>query len=125
MEARKKVLVVDDEPCILRFTSANLSLEGYEVITAAGGEEALALAKEEKPDIMLLDVLMTPLTGFDVLAQLRTYSQIPVIVFTARNDIGILAISEGADGFIAKPFRIEELNQKIRAALGATTARVI
>ena len=100
-------------------------MEGYEVITTTSGEEALELARTEKPDIMLLDVLMTPLTGFDVLAQLRTYSQIPVIVFTARNDIGNLAISEGASAFIAKPFRIEELNQKIKAALGATTARVI
>ncbi len=113
---KKKVLVVDDEACILRFTSANLTLEGYDVITADGGAEALELAKNEHPDIMLLDVLMSPLTGFDVLVRLREFSQMPVIVFTARNDVGNLAIKEGANGFIAKPFKIEELNRRMKSA---------
>ncbi len=93
------------------------------MITTTSGAEALELVRTEKPDIMLLDVLMEPLTGFDVLAQLRVFSQIPVIVFTARSDIGSLAISEGANGFIAKPFRLEELNKDIKTALSAAATK--
>ena len=117
MKPKKRVLVVDDEPCILRFASVNLSLEGYDVMTAGNGEDALALARQEKPDIMLLDVLMEPLTGFDVLARLRDFSRMPVIVFTARSDIGNMAIAEGACDFIAKPFKMEEMTSKIKTAL--------
>lgn len=111
------MLVVDDEPGILRFVRASLSLEGYEVFTCTGGEEALRLVESERPDIMLLDIFMVPLTGFDVLSRLRTYSRLPVIVFTARSDIGEMAIKEGANGFIAKPFKPVDLVRKIREIL--------
>ena len=110
-------MVVDDEPGVIRFVKINLALAGYDVITTTSGEEALPLIKSEKPDIVLLDVFMTPITGFDILMDLRTFSQVPVIVFTARNDIGKTAIEEGANAFIAKPFRPEELVKKIREIL--------
>lgn len=126
METKRKVLVVDDEPGILRFVSASLTLQGYEVITTTSGEEALGLARTHNPDIMLLDILMVPLTGFDVLEKLRTFSQVPVIVFTARSFIGDQAIKLGANGFIAKPFRPDELARKVKETLanhGAKSGR--
>lgn len=117
METKKRVLVVDDEPGVIRFVKINLALAGYEVITTTSGEQALPLIKSKKPDIILLDVLMTPISGFDILVELRTFSQLPVIVFTARNDIGKMAMKEGANGFIAKPFKPDELIKKIRGIL--------
>jgi two-component system KDP operon response regulator KdpE len=117
METKQRVLVVDDEPGVIRFVKINLALAGYEVITTTSGEEALPLVESKKPDIMLLDILMTPITGFDILVELRTFSQLPVIVFTARNDIGKVAMQEGANGFIAKPFKPDELIKKIREIL--------
>ncbi len=117
MGTKKKILVVDDEPGVLRFISVSLSLAGYEVVTATNGEEGLNLVEQSKPDLMLLDVLMTPITGFDVLERLRAHSQLPVIVFTARSDIASRAIKEGADGFIAKPFMPEQLIRKIEDTL--------
>ena len=115
---KKRVLVIDDEPGVIRFVKISLNLAGFEVITTMCGDEALPLVKSKKPDIVLLDVLMTPLTGFDILAELRTFSQLPVIVFTARNDIGNIAMKEGANGFIAKPFKPDELIRKIQEILG-------
>lgn len=111
------MLAIDDEPGILRFVNASLSLHGYQVVTASSGAEGLKLAKSEKPDIMLLDILMVPMTGFEVLEQLREFSQVPVIVFTARSFIGDQAMKMGANGFIAKPFRPDELAKKIKETL--------
>jgi DNA-binding response OmpR family regulator len=117
MKTKKRVLVVDDEPGIIQFVKINLALAGYEVITTLSGEQTLELVQSEKPDIVLLDILMTPMTGFDILMELRTFSQLPVIVFAARNDIGNIAIKDGANGFIAKPFKPDALIKKIREIL--------
>ncbi len=117
MEYKKRVLVVDDEPGVLRFINVHLSLAGYEVITTTSGKEALQIIKSDKPDIVLLDVLMVPMSGFDVLSELRAFSQVPVIVFTARSFIAGQAIKLGANGFINKPFRPEELSKKIKELL--------
>jgi two-component system, OmpR family, KDP operon response regulator KdpE len=114
---KKRILVVDDEPGILRFVRISLSLAGYDVITTTSGEEGLKLVDSAKPDLMLLDILMTPLSGFDVLAKLREFSNLPVIVFTARSDIGEKAVKEGASGFIAKPLLPEQLMRKIEDIL--------
>jgi len=113
----KHILVVDDEPGVLRFVKTNLSLSGFQVTTSMSGEEALQIAETQNPDIILLDILMTPMTGFDVLMKLREFSMVPVIVFTARNDIANLARREGANDFIAKPFKPEELLRKINELL--------
>jgi len=117
MVDKKRILVVDDEPGILRFVSTSLGLAGYDVLTTTSGEEALQLARSQRPDIMLLDVLMQPLTGFDVLDRLRTFSKMPVLVFTARKDIAERAIKEGANGYITKPFVPNELVKKIQEVL--------
>ncbi len=117
MSAKKRVLVVDDEPGILSFVRVNLGLAGYDVITTVSGEEALRLARSRRPDIMLLDILMQPITGFDVLRGLRAFSQMPVIVFTARREIAEMAMKEGANGYITKPFVPDDLVKKIKAVL--------
>ncbi len=122
MENKKRVLVVDDEPAILRFVSTSLGLAGFDVITTSSGEEAINLVKSQNLDIMLIDVFMQPMTGFDVLQQLRTFSKIPIIVFTARKEIGEQAIKEGANGYIAKPFMPADLIKKIQDILGIKAA---
>lgn len=117
MESKKRVLVVDDEPAILRFVSTKLSLVGYQVLTTTSGEEALKLVQSEEPDIIVLDVLMAPMSGLDVLERLRTFSRIPVIVFTGRSFIADQALKLGASDHIAKPFDPDELVKKIRNIL--------
>jgi len=117
MGTQKHVLVVDDEPAILRFVRIALSNLGYKVSVATSGEEGLRLAREVSPDIVLLDVLMVPMNGFDVLEKLRTFSRAPVIMFSARTDLACKAIERGAAGFVEKPFRPEDLADKILAVL--------
>jgi two-component system KDP operon response regulator KdpE len=117
MDAKKKVLVVDDEPGILRFVSTSLTLAGYDVATTGSGAEALKLVKSQNPDIILLDIVMHPLDGFDVLQQLRAFSRLPVVVFTAQREIAEKAVNEGADGYIIKPFVPGDLVKKINSVL--------
>ena len=120
MEAKKRVLVVDDEPGILRFVGINLRLAGYEVATTTSGEEALKLVQSLKPDVMLLDILMQPVSGFEVLEHLRVFSQLPVIVFTARSEVAEEAVKRGATSYLAKPFIPEDLLQKIQDVLNTS-----
>jgi two-component system catabolic regulation response regulator CreB len=115
--ARRRVLVVDDEVAILPFVSASLELSGYEPTATTSGDEALAIVRAGKADIMLLDIFMAPVTGFDVLSQLRDFSDLPVIVFTARDDIGEFALNAGADAYLGKPFKPKELAAKIEEVL--------
>jgi DNA-binding response OmpR family regulator len=123
MSVKKRVLVVDDEPGVLRFVKIGLTAAGYDVTTTSSGEEALRLVRDHAPDIVLLDVMMVPMTGFEVLEKLRAFSQVPVIVFTARSFILEQAIKNGANGFIAKPFQPDELINKIETMLNARDAR--
>ena len=119
MDAKKRVLVVDDEPGVLRFVRISLSAAGYDVITASGGEEGLKLLESTKPDIMLLDIVMEPVSGIDVLLRLRHSPHIPIIVFTAQSVIAESALSAGAKGYISKPFMPDELVRKIEETLDA------
>jgi two-component system KDP operon response regulator KdpE len=113
------VLVVDDEPQIVRALRTSLSAHGYEVLTAATGEEALAQAAAAKPDCMILDLGLPDLDGTEVIRQLRAWSDLPVIVLSAREEqtdkVG--ALDAGADDYLSKPFGIEELLARIRATL--------
>jgi DNA-binding response OmpR family regulator len=120
MDNRKRVLVIDDEPGVLNFIEAGLTAAGYEVSTATDGEEGLRLVKSAAPDVLVVDVFMRPLTGFEVLERLRAFSKLPVIVFTARNEIGAMALEEGASAYLAKPFKPEELVAAIEDVLKAT-----
>ena len=90
-------------------------------MTTTSGEEALELARSQNPDIVLLDILMQPLTGFEVLERLRAFSKVPVIVFTAHREVGEMALKEGANATMTKPFKPDDLVKKIRAVLDMET----
>jgi len=120
VETRKRVLVVDDEPGIGNILRIKLRLSGYEVITTTSGAEAIELVKAQEPDIMLLDVLMPDVTGMDVMDRVRTFSQVPIIVFTGRPDIAQFALKLGANDYIAKPFNPDLLVEKIKLVLNTS-----
>jgi len=122
MSVKKHVLVVDDAPGVLRFVKIGLVSSGYDVTTSASGEEALQIVKSREPDIILLDILMVPMTGFEVLEYLREFSQVAGIVFTAKSNIAEQALKCGADGFLAKPFAPEQLVEKIESVLAQKRA---
>lgn len=111
------VLVVDDDIRILNFLRPSLRLAGYKVITTTSGEEAFKLIDAEKPDVILLDILMSPMDGFEVLKRLRTFSQLPVIAVSAHTSVAEKAVSLGANDFLGKPFRPDELFKRIKAVL--------
>jgi two-component system KDP operon response regulator KdpE len=114
---KQRVLVVDDQPKVLRFIEIDLKLRGFEVVSTTSGQEALDLVKSEKPDIMLLDIVMPGIDGFDVLKDLRTFSDLPVIAFSARADNANKALSLGANSFLSKPFNPDELVKRIQVIL--------
>ncbi len=115
----KLVLVVDDEQRIVNFMRMNLELEGCRVITASNGRAALERVREDLPDIVLLDIMMPGMDGFEVLRRLRQFSSVPVIVLTAKDeeDDRIKGLELGADDYIGKPFSHRELVSRIRAVL--------
>ncbi|MFJ9312687.1 response regulator [Pimelobacter simplex] len=116
------VLVVDDDPAIRRTLAINLRARDYEVETAGDGRSALQAVDDRMPDVILLDLGLPDLDGVTVLRRLRTFSQVPVIVVSARtgSEDKVEALDLGADDFVTKPFVIEELLARIRA----TTRRV-
>jgi DNA-binding response OmpR family regulator len=117
MTNKKRVLVTDDEKGILNFVRVSLDLLGYEVVTTTTGAEALLLARSQKFDVIILDIVMAPMDGLEVLLGLRTFSPVPVIVFTALNSVAKKAIELGANGSIAKPFFPQDLSNKIQEVL--------
>jgi two-component system KDP operon response regulator KdpE len=110
-------LAVDDEPGILRIIRSSLQIFGYKVITSNTGEEALKLFENERPDIVLLDVFMPGMDGFETLEKLRSFSQVPVIFFSAHSSCREKALSLGADDFIAKPFTPQQMAKSISEIL--------
>jgi len=111
--------VVDDHPKVLKFVEISLKIHGYDVISTTSGEEALELIKSAEPDIMLLDIIMPGIDGFEVLEKLRTFKEIPVIVFSAGAENRDGALLLGANDFILKPFEPDEMISKIRAIMEA------
>lgn len=111
------VLVVDDDPAMRRTLSINLRARDYEVETAGDGRSALQVVDERMPDVVLLDLGLPDLDGIAVLRQLRSFTQVPVIVVSARteSDDKVEALDLGADDFITKPFSLEELLARVRA----------
>ena len=110
--------MVDDERAILKVIAIKLRISGYDVTTASGGQEALDLVKTESPDIMLLDVIMPGIDGFETLQKLRAFSNLPVIVFSARPENAQKALSLGGNDFLAKPFNVDEMVGRIKTLLG-------
>ncbi len=114
-----RVLIVEDEPALLRALRINLRARGYDVATAARGREALSEARRHPPDVVLLDLGLPDLEGGEVIRELRGWSRAPVIVLSGRAGSGdkIGALDAGADDYVTKPFDMEELLARLRAAL--------
>ncbi|MBP2523640.1 MULTISPECIES: response regulator [Rhodococcus] len=113
-----RILVVDDEPQILRALRINLSVRGYEVVTASTGAGALRAAAERPPDVVVLDLGLPDMDGTEVLAGLRGWCTAPVIVLSARTDSAdkVEALDAGADDYVTKPFGMDEFLARVRAA---------
>ncbi|NLA36785.1 MAG: response regulator, partial [Actinobacteria bacterium] len=121
-----RVLIVDDEPQILRALRINLSVRGYEVTTASTGVAALRAAAETRPEVIVLDLGLPDIDGLEVLAGLRGWNETPVIVLSARSDSAekVAALDAGADDYVTKPFGMDEFLARLRAAVrrGAASA---
>ncbi len=118
----KKVLVVDDEKLIVKGIRFSLEQDGMEVDCAFDGEEALKKAQESQYDLILLDVMLPKLTGFEVCQQIRDFSNVPIVMLTAKGDDmdKILGLEYGADDYITKPFNILEVKARIKAIMRRT-----
>ncbi len=115
--SRRPVLIVDDEPRILRFLATSLKLAGYQVVTAEGGEEALRIIASVKLSAVILDMLMSPVDGLDVLRRLPAGSNLPVIVMSARHEFLEDALRLGARAFLKKPFNPADAVREIEVIL--------
>lgn len=124
-ESGELILVVDDEPRMTRFIRMNLELEGYRVIEAHDGREALERVRMDLPDLVILDVMMPELDGFETLRMLRDFSQVPVIMLTVRDDEDdkVRGLELGADDYVTKPFSTKELASRVKAVLRRTQSR--
>ena len=114
-----KILVVDDEDLLVKGIRFNLQNEGYEVITGSNGLEAVILTQNEKPDLVVLDVMRPEMDGLTACSKIREFSDIPVILLTAKADDmdKLIGFDHGADDYLTKPFNILELKARIRALL--------
>ncbi|MDF1499484.1 MAG: response regulator transcription factor [Anaerolineales bacterium] len=119
---RRKVLVVDDEPRMIHFIRLNLEHDGFEVYEAESGSEALEQLRDQMPDMILLDVMMPGLDGFETLRLIREISTVPVIMLTAKGEEEdrVRGLELGADDYITKPFSPRELVSRVRAVLRRT-----
>lgn len=114
-----RILVVDDEPAIHRFLKSALIVNGYTVLQAMTGQEAIALVREEQPDVIILDLGLPDMEGEAVIRTLRGFTAVPIVVLSARGDEGgkVRLLDLGADDYIVKPFGVDELLARLRAAL--------
>jgi CheY-like chemotaxis protein len=119
MEKRPCIMAVDDEPVVLMIIERALQAAGFEVVSANDGNSALELLEKRRPDLVLLDIMMPGLDGFQVLSRIRQQSNVPVIMLTGRHEVTTLrdSLTTGADDFITKPFGTLELTARIRAKL--------
>jgi DNA-binding response OmpR family regulator len=113
------ILVVDDDPSIRKFVQVNLEARGHKVLTAANGEEAIRMAEKEKPELIILDIVMPEMDGFAVCRKIREWSSIPIIMLSARegeNDREKCA-AYGANEYLTKPFILRELLSQVKTLL--------
>jgi DNA-binding response OmpR family regulator len=115
----RRVLVVDDEETIVEFLTMGLTYEGWTVVAAMDGQAALDVAQRERPDLVILDVMLPGLDGMTVCRRLRDHSDVPIIMLTARGELEdrVAGLDGGADDYLVKPFRFQELLARIRAVL--------
>ncbi len=118
----KTIMVVDDEKRLVSVVEAYLSQEGFRIITASNGREALILARQEKPDLIILDIMMPEMDGYEFMRLHRKESETPIILLTAKvaEDEKVIGLELGADDYITKPFRPRELVARVRAVLRRT-----
>jgi two-component system, OmpR family, KDP operon response regulator KdpE len=119
---KTRILVVDDELSIIKFLRANLVDKRYEVLVAMNGVEALETFEKELPDLMILDIMMPKIDGFEVCRRLREWSQVPIIMLSARGDEDdkVKCLDLGADDYITKPFGKDELVARVKAVMRRT-----
>ena len=118
-----RVLVIDDERAIRRFLKASLAAHGYSVIEAATGQDGLAAAAVSRPDLIILDLGLPDINGFEVTSRLREWSQTPIIILSVQDEETdkVAALDAGADDYLSKPFGVAELMARLRAALRRAT----
>ncbi|WP_283616002.1 response regulator [Mycolicibacterium poriferae] len=124
MTGKVRVLVVDDEPQILRALRINLSVRGYDVVTVTNGNDALRAAADFRPEVVILDLGLPDMSGIEVLGGIRGWLNAPVIVLSARTDSSdkVQALDAGADDYVTKPFGMDELLARLRAAIRRAAA---
>lgn len=118
-KGRTQILVVDDEPIYIRVVRLNLEARGYHVVSASNGQAAIDLIAHEEPDLILLDVRMPGMDGYEVCQRIREFSRVPIIMLTARTETAdkVMGLDAGADDYVTKPFSADELLARVRAAL--------
>ena len=116
---KTSILVVDDDPIISKFVSANLRARDFELMTAENGASALKVLEEKLPDLVILDIMMPGMDGIEVCKRIREWSQVPIIMLTAKSELNtkVDLLNYGADDYITKPFGIEELMARVRAVM--------
>ena len=124
MSEKPRILLVDDEPSIVKMVGKRLEVEGFDVLVAMDGQEGLTKAQSEHPDLMILDLMLPKLNGYEVCTMLKQdtrYQKIPIVLFTAKaqDKDEKLGMECGANAYVKKPFRAQELLEKIRVLLPA------
>ncbi len=126
-ESHQKILVADDEASIRRILETRLSMQGYEIVTATDGEEAIAAFNKHNPDLIVLDVMMPKIDGYGVTREIRRTSDVPIIILTALGDVSerITGLELGADDYVIKPFSPKELEARVKAVLRRTSSKEV
>jgi two-component system KDP operon response regulator KdpE len=119
IKQKTRVLVVDDEPRYVRAISVNLEASGYQVLTASDGDKAVEAAAAQAPDLILLDIRMPGMDGYEACRRIREFSSVPIIMLTAKAEATdkVKGLDAGADDYVTKPFSADELMARVRAAL--------
>ena len=120
------ILIADDDPAILKFLKSNLEARGYETLIAMNGAEVINIAEKELLDLIILDITMPKIDGFEVCERLREWSQIPIIMLSASDDLRdkVRCLNLGADDYITKPFGVSELIARVKAVIRRTKATI-
>ncbi len=124
-DSKQRILVADDEASIRRILETRLKMQGYDVVTAEDGEEAVEVYNKANPDLVILDVMMPKMDGYGVTREIRRTSDVPIIILTALGDVSerITGLELGADDYVIKPFSPKELEARVKAVLRRTNSK--